>query len=51
MGTSKNSKNSFSFREKTGMRGLKSISYTPHINPLPVGEGVFRGSLILILSA
>jgi hypothetical protein len=36
----KNLKNSFSFipfrvlREKVGMRGLKSILYSPHPNPL-----------------
>jgi hypothetical protein len=44
-GTSKNSKISFSLREKVGMRGLKSIIYIPHPSPLPVGEGIFRGSL------
>ena len=26
------------------MRDLKSITYIPHPNPLPVGEGIFRGS-------
>jgi hypothetical protein len=46
-GTSKNSKISFSLREKVGMRGLKSIIYTPHPSPLPVGESIFRGSLKL----
>jgi len=25
------------------MRGLKSIVYIPHPNPLPEGEGIFRG--------
>jgi hypothetical protein len=44
METSKNSKSSFSLREKVGMRGLKSIIYNP--SPLPEGEGIFRDSLI-----
>ena len=26
------------------MRVLKSIIYVPHPSPLPVGEGIFRGS-------
>ena len=28
------------------MRGLKSISYIPHPNPLPMGEGLIRDSLM-----
>jgi len=47
MGISKNSKSSFSLREKAGMRGLESSIYTPHPNPLPEGEGIFRGSLMI----
>jgi uracil DNA glycosylase len=35
MGISKNSKNSFSLREKVGMRDLKSSIYSPHPSPLP----------------
>ncbi|MEQ1544781.1 M20/M25/M40 family metallo-hydrolase [Methyloglobulus sp.] len=47
MGISKNSKNSFSLREKVGMRGLKSSIYNPHPSPLPEGEGIFRDSLMI----
>jgi predicted helicase len=44
--TSKNSTDSFSLREKAGMRVLKSVDHSsPHPSPLPEGEGIFRGSL------
>ncbi|MDA1343533.1 MAG: type III pantothenate kinase [Proteobacteria bacterium] len=46
MGISKNSKSSFSLREKVDMRGLKSSIYNPHPSPLPEGEGIFRDSRI-----
>jgi hypothetical protein len=42
----KNSKTPFSFREKVGMRELKSNIYNPHPSPLPDGEGIFKDSLI-----
>jgi hypothetical protein len=42
MGISKNSKSSFSLREKVGMRDLKSSIYNPHPSPLPEGEGVLE---------
>ncbi|MEQ1545121.1 hypothetical protein, partial [Methyloglobulus sp.] len=43
----KNSKNSFSLWEKAGMRVIKSSNYIPHPSPLPEGEGIIRGSLML----
>jgi hypothetical protein len=42
MGTSKNSKNSFSLWEKVGMRALKSNIYNPLPSPLPEGEGILE---------
>ncbi len=49
MRTSKNSKTSFSLWEKIGVRVSKPNCYSPHLSPLPGGEGVFRGYLIIFV--